>query len=40
MYNLDRVCSGKTIEPIEREDFAFEGYVLEIVKMLKKETTK
>jgi len=36
MYNLDRICSGKNIEPIENEDFAFEGYMLEIVKMLKK----
>ena len=40
MYNLDRICSGKNIEPIESEDFAFEGYMLEIVKMLKKEITK
>ena len=31
MYNLDRICSGKDIKPIENEDFAFEGYMLEIV---------
>jgi len=36
IYNLDRICSGKDIEPIENEDFAFEGYMLEIVTMLKK----
>ena len=36
MHNLDRICRGENIEPIEREDFAFEGYMPEIVKMLKK----
>ena len=30
MHNLDRICSGKNIEPIENGDFAFEGYMLEI----------
>ena len=40
MYNLDRVCSGKNIELIESEDFAFEGCMLEIAKMLKGGTTK
>ena len=40
MYNLDKICSGENIEPIENEDFALEGYTLEIIKMLKKETTK
>ena len=36
MYDLGRICSGKNIEPIESEDFAFEGCMLEVVKMLKK----
>ena len=35
MYNLERMCSGKDIKPIENEDFAFEGYMLEIVAMLR-----
>jgi hypothetical protein len=36
MYNLDKICSGEDIEPIENEDFALEGYTLEIIKMLKR----
>ena len=36
MYNLDKICSGKNIEPIENEDFGLEGYTLEIIQMLKK----
>ena len=36
MYNLDKICSGENIEPIENEDFALEGYTLEIIKMLKR----
>ena len=36
MYNLDKICSGEDIEPIENEDFALEGYILEIIKMLKR----
>ena len=36
MYNLNKVCSQENIETIENEEFALEGYALEIVRILKK----
>ena len=36
MYNLNKICSQENIETIEDEEFALEGYTLEIIRILKK----
>ena len=35
LYNINKVCNQEGIEIIEDEETALEGYILEIIKMLK-----
>ena len=35
LYNTNKACNCKEVETIEEEEAALEGYIIEIVKMLK-----
>ena len=35
LYNIDKLCNHQELETIEEEEMALEGYIIEIMKMLK-----